>query len=350
MIRANQTFRDRNRSKPLTLATITDTQKTLVCSDCGEIPSVCAGCGGELIESDADAARIEIDIKKAGATLSEKEARYLVDSYYQRQKDRIETGNQIRSVSGMSPEAVTRNGWHTPEACRYANCHRDDGKYSVTEEPHDFYLWLWARERSTETSIASALSNYSESRELGRWARSITGIGPIIAAGLLSHIDIKKAHTAGQIWRFAGLDPTVKWEKGQKRPWNTPLKTLCWKIGDSFVKTKGREGGFYGKLYEHRREKEDTNNDALKFADQAEAILSAKKIGKDTEAYKAYSQGMLPKAQIFLRSKRWAVKLFLAHYQHVGYEIEYGTEPPKPYVISVLGHQGLIKPPNWPME
>jgi hypothetical protein len=44
---------------------------------------------------------------------------------------------------------------------------------------------------------------------------------------LLARIDIVKAPTAGHIWRYAGLDPTVRWNKGEKRPWNAGLKVLC---------------------------------------------------------------------------------------------------------------------------
>lgn len=47
------------------------------------------------------------------------------------------------------------------------------------------------------------------------------------------------------------------------------------------------------------------------------------------------------------RAKRWAVKLFLAHYHHVAWSLATGTPPPKPYVISVLGHADFIAPPNF---
>lgn len=87
---------------------------------------------------------------------------------------------------------------------------------------------------------------------------SIHGIGPVISAGLLAHIDIHRAVTVGHIWRFAGLDPSVKWLKKTKRPWNAGLKVLCChpqtmvmtdkgavridqiKIGDQVLTHKGR--------------------------------------------------------------------------------------------------------------
>ena len=50
---------------------------------------------------------------------------------------------------------------------------------------------------------------------------------------------------------------------------------------------------------------------------------------------------------IHSRAKRYAVKLFLAHYQHVAYWHEFGAEPPKPYAIEHMGHADVIKPPDF---
>ena len=90
---------------------------------------------------------------------------------------------------------------------------------------------------------------------------SITGIGPVIAAGMIANIDIKKCQTAGAIWKFAGLDPTVEWKKGQKRPWNADLKTLCWKLGQSFLKVQSNSNAFYSRLYLERKEYETEKNE-----------------------------------------------------------------------------------------
>ena len=111
------------------------------------------------------------------------------------------------------------------------------------------------------------------------------GTGPrlwalAIAAGFLAHIDIERAPTVGHIWRFAGLDPTQKWEKKTKRPWNADLKTLCWKLGESFVKVKGNENDIYGKVYEARKAQEVLRNEAGELADQAADVLKNKRIGK----------------------------------------------------------------------
>jgi hypothetical protein len=300
-------------------------------------------------------ARLTTDIRKATRTLERREARYLVDTYYQLQDYRISSDNQIRS---MAKDA----------------------------EPHLTLDFFAHQMRTLENQVRSVLNTWTDTEELGVWAKSIVGIGPVIAAGLLAHIDIEKAPTVGHIWRYAGFDPTVEWGKGEKRPWNASLKVVCWKAGESFVKVSGNPNDIYGKVYIQRKEMEIERNDAvlvvppganINFNDadnpigtfvmdgeamtcygiagdwyyggnakHAYTVLKKKKIGRDTDAYKSYSVGKLPPAHIHARAKRYAVKLFLAHFHEVGYKLHFGTEPPAPYPIAILGHSHRIPAPN----
>lgn len=260
------------------------------------------------------------DLRVAASTLTAGQARFLVDLYYQWQEDRKSAKAQIRA--------------------------------SLEEpEPHGVIAWLSDNTTKVEDYIKIALAMYSNAHTLGQWAQSILGIGPVISAGLMAHIDITKAPTVGHIWSFAGVNPEQrKWEKGTKRPFNAKLKVLVWKIGESFVKVSNNPRDIYGHVYAERKLLEQERNEAGLFADQAANILTVKNIGKTTDAYKAYSVGKLPPAHIHARAKRYAAKLFLAHYHHVAYEIEYNEPPPKPYVIDQLGHSHYLAPPNWPMD
>jgi hypothetical protein len=199
-----------------------------------------------------------------------------------------------------------------------------------------------------ENQIKRALDEYSKGNPVGQWMQSITGIGPVISAGYLAHIDIEKAPTAGHIWSFAGLNPKQEWGKGQKRPWNARLKVLAYKTGESFVKFQNHKDDFYGKYFAARREYEQQQNALGKYADEAAEILRIKKIGKDTSAYQAYSQGKLPDAHIHSRARRYAVKLFISHLHEVWFTIHFGEQPPKPYILTQEGHVHYIPPPNWP--
>lgn len=335
----------------------------------------------EVEGTDIGIKRLSKDLKEAAKTLSENEVRFLVDAYYTMQENRIRTNNQRQAI----------------------DCGSDAGT------SHLLLDWLSENDAALEAQIKRALDSYSLSRPLGEWARSIVGIGPVIASGLLAHIDIRKCPTVGHIWRFAGLDPTMKWirssevaslvselaasvEKNSdtdapleelllrasqqlgrnpdcirslvertgkslsvktlqtvlaRRPFNASLKTLCWKLGESFVKVSGNEKDVYGKIYLARKLQETEKNEAGLFAEQAAQKLEKFKIGKDTDAYAAYKAGKLPKAHLHARAKRYAVKMFLSHYHAVGFMLEFRQEPPKPFAIVHLGHAHEIKPPHW---
>lgn len=259
------------------------------------------------------------DLRIAAERMGRDEARYLVDCYYQLQDFRIRTAGQIRSQG---------------EA-----------------EPCEFLRWLNNTISTLEKSLQSALGRYAKQWAVGAWCQSICGIGPVISAGLIAHIDIRRCKTFGQLWSFAGLNPAAKWDKGQKRPWNAKLKTLvAFKAGESFVKVQNNKNDFYGSLYRQRKDMETERNEAGGFSDDAARILTEKKIGKTTEAYKYLSQGMLPKAHIHARARRYAVKLFLSHLHHVMHLDYYGINPPIPYIFEHQGdddnHRHYIEVPN----
>jgi Transposase IS116/IS110/IS902 family len=252
------------------------------------------------------------DLVTAAATMSVEEARFLVDLYYSWQDDRKASDNQVRQMPN---------------------------------EPHGVLAWLADQSSDLEKQIVRALESYTDARKpVGPWLKAHYGIGPVISAGLLAHIDITKCPTVGHIWRFAGLDPTVRWGKGEKRPWNAELKTLTWKIGQSFMKFSNAPECAYGAAYKSRKEYETIRNDRGDNAALAARILTEKKFRDDTDAKKHLLAGRLPPAQIDGRARRWAVKLFLSHLHLAWYFAEHGELPPKPYVIEYLGHAHFVKP------
>lgn len=273
--------------------------------------------GPEEYTEPAPLDRARRDIKQAAATMTTDEVRYLVDLYYTAQNYRITAQSRIR---------------RTVE----------------TEEPHAMLGWTFGAFETVEAEIKKALDIYTqhEVTGVGLWLRSITGIGPVIAAGLLAHKFPGHDETVGRTWAFAGLDPSKVWAAGQKRPWNADLKVICFHAGESFVKMQGRKTDYYGRLYAERKLYEARRNEGGELADQAETVLKAKRIGKETVAYASYSTGKLPAAHIHARARRWTVKLMLAHYHAVSYYLTNGRLPPRPYVITHLGHVDELAPPN----
>lgn len=255
------------------------------------------------------------DIREAAKTLTDTEARFLVDAYYIAQGDRIRHNNQERAMA------------------------KDN-------EPTLILSHLGNQAQIREDFIKKVLDDYTINSGVGAWLRTIHGIGPVTAAGLLAHIDIRRAATAGAVWRFAGLNPDQQWNKGEKRPWNATLKVLAFKIGESFVKTSNSDKSYYGKLYRKRKDFETRKNMSGGYAHIAAEELRTKNYKTTTVTYKRLIEGKLSDAHIHARARRWAVKIFLSHLHEIMYRVILGVSPPLPFAIAILDHAHILVPPN----
>lgn len=291
--------------------------------------------------------RLNKDLAQAAKMMTPQEARFLVRYYYIVQDDRIAFNGQMRAMT-------------------------------ESEEPNLVLSWMADQSTVLESQIKRALDKFTDEHPVGQWLKSLYGIGPVLAAGLIGHIDIRKAPTAGHIWSFAGLLHDSKWDKGEKRPWNAELKKLCWKIGESFVMFSKREECYYGQLFRERKKLEWERNLTGKNAEQARQ--DSKTYGPTTEAYawvngcfkaedirryveaeKSMTQDdlkkmrgpvgsgtpMLPPSQMHGRARRWAVKIFISHLQQMWYETEFKCRAPRPFLIEHGGHAHEIQIPNY---
>ena len=105
--------------------------------------------------------RMSRDIAAAASSLSDQEARYLVDAYYIMQEDRKRACNQDRAVKQSA-----------------------DDENAVSE--NSVIAWLAEQSTTLEKQIARALDKYTQAHAMGSWMREVVGIGPIISAGMLA--------------------------------------------------------------------------------------------------------------------------------------------------------------------
>ncbi len=255
------------------------------------------------------------DIRTLSTSFDQRSVRELVSTYYRIQDDRIALAAQARELQ-------------------------------KTNSPHELVEFLASNLNYMESSLKYPLQRFAESYAVGNWSLSQYGIGPVITAGLIAHIDITKAPTAGSIWRYAGLDPTIAWNKGEKRPFNAELKTLSWKIGQSFMKFSNRDECFYGKLYRQDKERRTALNESGAFADKAKKQLEVKN-WKNNKTSSLLKQGLLSPAQIDAQARRFAVKIFLSHFHAVWFEDYHNKPAPTPYTIAHMDHVHEISIPNY---
>jgi hypothetical protein len=267
-------------------------------------------------ESDLDLGELEIPFaldKKAATKLGKQEIGYLVEQYYAVQGLRIQCAGRSRSVEESG-------------------------------EPSILLTSIAERMGKLEARLRSIFREWCVAQPVSNWALQVYGIGPVLAAGLEAHIRIERASSPSAVWRFAGLDPTAVWSKGQKRPYNARLKVLCWKIGESFKKVSGKPESLYGRLYRERKLREVGRNESGAFKEVAAATLASKKFGP-SETRDAYEEGLLPAGRLDLRATRYATKVFLVHWWECAFRLANpGVPVPQPWVIAHGGHVDKIHP------
>ena len=262
--------------------------------------------------------RLSRAVRQASSEMTRQQARHLVSIYYTMQRQRIRAASQVRASA----------------------------------EPAPVLTWFADGFAQLESRAKSALKIYADSHDVGRWSQSIVGIGPVISAGLLAHIDMEIAINPSRVWSFAGLDPSRTWGKGEKRPWNAQLKTLCFQIGESFVR-QSAEKSYYRRAYEERKAYEVRRNDRGDNAAEAQRLLQEKSYGENVTR-EALESGKLSNGHIDRRARRWVAKMFLSHWHQVAWETTYGDPPERPYVIvseseDCVNHTHYTEAPGWPM-
>lgn len=322
--------------------------------------------------------RLNRDLKQAAETLTPSEVRYYCQRYYTIQDQRKRAKSQL--------DESLKAG-----------------------EPNRLLVFDLAQSRTHEAQIKTAMLIHARSTVQGRWMLSIFGVGPVIASGMLAHIDITKAPTVGHIWSFAGLVARIRWvgrEEADKwvraqtcdtdelipraalhfqkhehtllrdatwdfktqttkamtpqsvaaaiarRPWNPTLKVLCWKASDCFKKfSNNPKDTLYGRLYKEFKARAVDKNLTGGFAKLAAETLETRNI-RDPQTLATYRLGKLPDGRVDAWAMRATVKMFLSHIHHVLYETHFGQQPPVPYILAYEPdkHTQYIPPPNWPLE
>src|SRR3990167_143348 len=318
------------------------------------------------------------DMRAAVALLTPQEVRFLVDRYYQVQDDRKRSASQVRAAGGSG------------------------GPTALLSMVNEF-------EHVVECQIKGAMGLSAARFGAGRWAQAQDGIGPVLSAGLQAIVDMSRCSSAAALWRFAGLDPTVTWhgaEGARKlidaalpghrgalsqeqvavvasaagilaekiyqrhamftenevdyeapltrdqvarcvslRPYSAMMKQIAYHIGACFIRVRGaKPQAYYGLVYERHKLGLIQRNLAGEFAEAA--AEGAARVGKGTDAYKAYSNGRLPDGHVDARARRYVAKFFLSHYWEARYRCERGHEPPRPWARERGGHKDYCPPPG----
>ncbi len=260
----------------------------------------------------------------------------LVASYYGVQKERIAMGNRITMLI------------------------KEYGETENIKKLMDVYKESEVIEKTILKHIRPILREFPIYTE---WLKYVMGIGEVLSAGLIAGIKTpERFENISKLWKYCGLH-VVNGEapsrrKGAKVDWSPFMQTLCWKIGESFVKTRG----FYRQMYDIFKKDEERKSEegivreidkCIGYVPRDEEVieivgntpLTKAKIEKlKKKGFKELRVG-LTRAHVHARAKRKTVKLFIAHLWIKWRQLE-GLPITKPYANVILGHSEFIEPPE----
>ena len=212
----------------------------------------------------------------------------------------------VRSIAQEQRIAMTN---------RIAAVERGD---AVASDRHMRSLETWAeRFAIMEEQANEDIFKITEDMEIVQRAVRVKGVGPVLAAQLISLIDIEKSNTVSAMWKYCGYAVNAEGRadrrrKGEKIAYNPRAKTLCWNIAASML----RANSPYRKLYDDAKEKYEIERPDWTKAHRHNAAL------------------------------RIMIKRFLSHFWVMWRELE-GLPVREPYVHEKLGHTTMDNPADY---
>lgn len=261
-----------------------------------------------------DVPRMSREKVLTAANVSNAAARFIVSDYYRTQELRKRADLQLRHL----------------------------GEGAATELVHHLE-YIGTTHAVMESQIQRQLEVYAKNNPIGRWMLAQLGVGPVISAGFLAFLDITKAPTAGSFWRFADIDPTVEWNKGEKRPYCAEVKQLCYHLGECVKRVSGKDS-LYGNLYKSRKKLLVQKNESGVFAERAKIYKT-----KSDDVVKTLATGKLPDSNIDRQACNHVAKIFLSHLHGLMFWDHFKKPPPKPFSIAIMGHAHEIHIPDTDM-
>lgn len=179
------------------------------------------------------------------------------------------------------------------------------------------------------------------------WFSRVKGIGRENIGKVVAPIDITKANTPSSLWKFAGFSvedgvAPKRVKGGGKLEYNSQLRSMCWRLGSSLLRAKGK---FYSYPVRGAGYLEYKEQYYKRFENEGVKIVPATSLPKkDGKRYE--SESMISEGHVHNMAMRKMIKLFLVCLWVVWREAE-GLPVTKPYAIDILKHGSYIDP--WEM-
>jgi len=169
------------------------------------------------------------------------------------------------------------------------------------------------------------------------WFSRVKGVGKENIGKVVGLIDIAKDDTPSSLWKFSGFSvedgKAPKRVKGGKLSYNSQLRSLCWRLGSSLLRARGKFYDYYLQEKDKYYKRFESNGISI-----VPATNLPKRSGKRYEPDNVISEG-----HIHNMALRKMIKLFLSCLWVVWREAE-GLPLTTPYAIDKLKHHSYISP------
>jgi hypothetical protein len=187
----------------------------------------------------------------------------------------------------------------------------DNGTYSYI-----FQKWLKKFEE-LEKDLDESISDMADEIPIIERMVKVKGVGKTLAMKIAVMIDIERADTVSSLWKYAGYGVTDgerdRPKTGEKLCYNKRLKSTCYLVASSFLKSNSP----YRAIYDAAREQYEN------------------KVDKDGKPW--------TKAHQHNAAMRKMIKIWLSHLWMVWREME-GLPTNKPWVFNENPHHRYITP------
>ena len=259
--------------------------------------------------------------------------REVAGAFYDYQQVRLSSMNRIRDVirkrsEGIAFDAVEKKidkdkkkfdkKYNDKALLSTINKMKEEGK--ITDKEYDYIqksLKLSDESKKIEEFYKTMMLEYVQQEPIFQeFLSKIKGLGPVLSCNLLKNFGYcERYEHISSLWKHSGFavidGHAPKREKGKTIDYNPKLRTLMWKITDSFIK---QNSPVYRGIYDNEKKRQLARKDENK-----------------------------PKSQLHahLRAMRKTTKIFLSHYWVVGRTLSQ-LPVSEPYVGDKLGHQHII--------
>tara|TARA_Y100000310_G_scaffold345177_1_gene462386 strand:- start:1026 stop:1808 length:783 start_codon:yes stop_codon:yes gene_type:complete len=200
----------------------------------------------------------------------------------------------------------------------------------------------WEKLKDLEGWIDGKVAQEVQKHGAYHWFSKIKGIGKENIGKVIGLIDVREAPYVSSLWKYAGYHVVdgmaPKRKKGEKTTYNKDLRSMCYRLGTSLMRAKGKYYAFYQEA--KIRDREKLSQKGITVLPEARLqTIKKRKENKDKDLSGEY----ISEGHVHNRVLRKTVKLFLSHLWMISREAQ-GLTVNKPYVHAQLGHEHYYDP------